>query len=356
GWGGGGVGGVAWALVAVVFPARARARTSSIFHGSSVLGSYMAAIAGIYVVGNSALGEHGWRWGFAIGALPALLTIWIRVKLREPDSWVAARDRANKDESKRAGRISELFSGPHIRGTMIGLTLSTVGLATFWGVHIYGKNFLQRATERSILQENAEELTNLTAELTAAGRGAEAGSEAKKTVLQRRSRESKVGEMLGMIVTTTGGGIGLFAFGPICEWIGRRGAFFFYHIGAFIASLVLFYVFPASSVGVYCWTLPVFGFFTLGMHAGYAVYFPELYPTRLRGTGGGFCFNVGRISAAGVILLVGLMSSDTALNRLGLSAWALSERGAATALTCMFLLGAFIVLAAPETKGRELPE
>ena len=60
--------------------------------------------------------------------------------------------------------------------------------------------------------------------------------------------------------------------------------------------MLVFKVLPRGPPGLLWWALPVFGFFTTGMHAGYAVYFPELFPTRLRGTGGGFCFNGGRLA------------------------------------------------------------
>src|SRR5262245_23935639 len=77
---------VASAFVAEVFPTRARAWSLAIFHASSVLGAILAVAAGAFVV--PAL---GWRWGFALGALPALLTVWIRRSLRESDAWVQAR-------------------------------------------------------------------------------------------------------------------------------------------------------------------------------------------------------------------------------------------------------------------------
>src|SRR3954469_18580544 len=64
---------VASAFVAEVFLIRARAWSLAIFHGSSVLGTYLAVAAGQFVVGNDAL---GWRWGFVLGAVPALLTLW----------------------------------------------------------------------------------------------------------------------------------------------------------------------------------------------------------------------------------------------------------------------------------------
>lgn len=91
--------------------------------------------------------------------------------------------------------------------------------------------------------------------------------------------------------------------------------------------------------------LPIFGFVTLGMHAGYAIYFPELYPTRLRGTGTGFCFNAGRILAAPMLFIMG---------------WALAE-GAELVEACwyvswLYVLGVIVIIWAKETRGEELPE
>ncbi len=150
-----------------------------------------------------------------------------------------------------------------------------------------------------------------------------------------------------MFLVTTGGGIGLVAFGPLCERIGRRGAFLLFHIGGLISALVMFQVLADASSVVLCITLPIFGFLTLGMHAGYAIYFPELFPTRLRGTGGGFCFNGGRLLAASIIFVNAWMRDEKGLG--------LSLENSATVLSLLFLLGLVLLIFAPETKGRDLP-
>jgi hypothetical protein len=94
--------------------------------------------------------------------------------------------------------------------------------------------------------------------------------------------------------------------------------------------------------------LPVFGFLTLGLHAGYAVYFPELFPTRLRSTGAGFCFNVGRLTAAPVLYLSGWIQRPPPHGP------GLSLPDAASLLSLLFLAGVGLLALAPETKGKEL--
>ena len=89
--------------------------------------------------------------------------------------------------------------------------------------------------------------------------------------------------------------------------------------------------------------LMAFGFWTLGMHAGYAIYFPELFPTRMRSLGAGFCFNCGRIAAAVVLVLNAFARQyEVPLETIG------------TCLSFLFLIGAVIAMFGPETKGTTL--
>ena len=347
-----GVGGewaVASALVAEVFPKRARAHVGGIFHASSVLGTYLAVAAGTFFIGNAAIHawaaeQQGtwianivdptslpWRLGFALGVLPALLILWIRSSLKEPDSWVAARLKSQEDANEAMGTIGDLFKGQLLRHTLVGVFLAAVGLATFWGAHIYGKNTLLAAAERKVVAEASSGPEALT-------------PEAQQQVIADNATSLKRWEMLGMFVVTTGGGIGLLSFGPICSRIGRRKAFLLYHVGAVFSALLVFQV--IKSTGPLLLVLPVFGFLTLGMHAGYAIYFPELYPTRLRGTGTGFCFNAGRIIAAPILFSMGWLQSNFGLNLMQ----------AASYLSLLYLLAVVILIFAPETKGQELPE
>jgi MFS family permease len=316
---------VAAAMVAEVFPQRARARVLGIFHASSVIGTVLAALAGTLIP------YLGWRWVFVLGAAPALLTLFIRWLLREPEQWELARQQAKADPTRQTGRILDLFSRSLVRNTLVGLTLATVGLATFWGVHIYGRELLRNAVERPYVETVA-----------VAGE-----SPALSELSSADKSRIKNWEMLGMFLVTTGGGLGLLSFGPICERIGRRGTFLLFHVGGLASALLIFQGMPGASPGALSAVLPVFGFLTLGMHAGYAIYFPELFPTRLRGTGGGFCFNGGRFLAASILILRGWMRNDDGLG--------LSLESTASILSLLFLIGIVALVFAPETKDRELP-
>ena len=150
--------------------------------------------------------------------------------------------------------------------------------------------------------------------------------------------------MISMCLNTIGGGLGLVLFGWISNMLGRKGAFVFYHAGGFVMAMLMFLVLIPNnaSVPLLCVVLPVFGFLTLGMHAGYAVYFPELFPTRLRGTGTGFCFNSGRFGTAAAMLIAAQMG------------WASEQT--ALYVAPLYAVGIVVTLMAKETRGEELPD
>jgi MFS family permease len=313
-----GVGGewaVAAAVVAEVFPPRARPAAAGIFHASSVLGTYMAVAAGVWIVAGNP--EHGWRLGFLLGVLPALLILWVRWGLREPESWRMARRQAGAEGVKQLGRFRDLFLDPVLcRHTLIATGLAIIGIATFWGVHFRGKDVLRLA------DRNVQEATGTVDEATV-----------------------KQFEMLGMFLATTGGGLGLLSFAPVSQRLGRRPAFVLFHAGGFVMTAVVFLL--AGSVAALIVALPIFGFFTLGMHAGYAIYFPELYPTRLRGTGAGFSFNMARVVVVPVLILFAWLQDGPP---------DLTLPAAMLVLGSLYLVGIVLALLAPETRGQPLPE
>lgn len=303
-----GVGGewaVAASLVAEVFPQKARAHASGIFHATSILGTWFAALAGL------AVGAQ-WRYAYLIGLAPALLVFWVLASVNEPESWKAAEMKAASAQGAKLGSFRELLGNRRWRGrALLGMLLAAVGLGTFWGVTVAG-------------QDLAKELLLLN--------GVAPGSAAQQA------------KFAYGIIQAIGGGLGLLAMGPLCVKLGRRRAFAWMHVGAFVIVPITCYL-PATYHQLLM-LLPVFGFLTLGIHAGYAVYFPELFPTSLRASGSGFCFNGGRIVAASALVLSGWLKSLPGMDL----------RLAITLLALLFPLGLVIIYFLPETKGQPLPE
>lgn len=296
-----GVGGewsVAAALVAEVFPARARAQASSFFHATSVIGTSMAALVALAVGDN-------WRYAYLVGVMPALLILGVRLGMVE-----AKRRRDDPQRAASAGSIRELLTNVRWRKrAFLGLLLAAIGLGTFWAVYVEG----QALVKGVLLSE---------------------GSEKSYAVSQAKLAYGTVQALAG--------GLGLAAFGPLSVRWGRRLTFVFFHIGAFLIVPVAWYL-PTSYLQVLA-ILPLYGFLTLGMHAGYAVYFPELFPSHLRATGAGFCFNGARLLGATMLFLSASLKEHVELP------------SAVTILSTFFLLGIPLVCFLPETQGQSLPE
>jgi MFS family permease len=302
-----GVGGewaVAASLVAEVFPAHARAHASGIFHATSVLGTWSATFAGL------AVGAQ-WRNAYLIGIVPALLVAGVMVWVKEPESWKRAGVKA-KAEGAQMGSLRDLLGHPlWLRRALLGMLLAAVGLGSFWAVTVAGQDLA-----KEMLLRNGASLAE---------------------ALERS--KSAYG-----YIQTAGGGLGLLAFGPLCVRVGRKRAFAWMLVGAFLIVPITCYL-PKTYAQLLL-LLPIFGFLTLGIHAGFAIYFPELFPTHLRATGAGFCFNVGRTVAATMLFFSGWLKSLPGMDL----------RLAVSLLGLLFLLGLVVVHFLPETKDHPLPE
>ncbi len=302
-----GVGGewaVAAALVAEVMPKHARAHMSGIFHSTSILGATLAAWVGIWV-------GTDWRLAFLIGVLPALLVLWVRMRLKEPESWEAARNAAAEDAEVQLGSFRELLTDRRWRvRAWGGMFLAAVGLATFWGVAVAGQDIAREF----LLRDGVDPL--------------EAAERAKFAFGN---------------IEALGAGIGMFAFGAFAVRLGRKGTFALYHIGALFIVAAICYL--PTSYTMLLIMLPVFGFFTWGLHAGYAIYFPELFPDHLRATGTGFCFNGGRLLASSMLVFSGWLKGLEGMNL----------ENAIVIMSSIFALGLVVLWFMPETKGKNLP-
>jgi MFS family permease len=325
-----GVGGefaVGVALVAEVMPDRARPYALGLLQALSAVGNFAAALIGIglgqaqYHLGTTIYGWEPWRWKFVIGALPALLALVIRAGLKEPETWQQMKARADKTGEKIGG-YGALFADPRWRkNAIVGMLLACAGVIGLWGI-----GFFSIDLQRSVLEKSfkAQGLTG-------------------KELAGRLTIWSGVALMMLQV----GAFSGMMLAARICQWLGRR-PFFALAFTAALASTLMVFRF-LDDIGDIWWMLPLMGFCQFSLFAGYAIYFPELFPTRLRSTGTSFCYNVGRFVAASGPFLLGQLSS---------SVFAGSPepmRPAGMLMCLVFLLGLAVLPFAPETKGRPLP-
>jgi MFS family permease len=302
---------VAAALVAEVFPARGRAQAASVFQASSIIGTWLAGWAAMK------MGDD-WRSVYLLGVLPAVLILVIRLFVREPEAWSKRHSQSPVDTEldvfpqSATGGFRELWSNSTWRRrAILGLLLATVGLGTFWGVTIAGQDLAREMLVRQGLDQKQAE---------------------------------KEARFAYGIVQATGGGLGLLAFGPLAVRFGRKRTFIFMQLAAL--AIVPLTCYAPSTYFELLMLLPLYGFFTLGIHAGFAVYFPELFPARLRATGAGLCFNGGRLASAFFLVFSGWLKSQPGVDL----------HLAVTLLSLLFVAGIGVVCLLPETRGQPLPE
>jgi MFS family permease len=315
-------------LVAEVWPQRSRAMGLGLLQSLSAVGNVAAAIVTLV------LSAVSWRWVFAVGALPALLTLWIRRSVHEPESWEQAKEAAAKSGGREEmGNISTLFTDPTLRrNTIAGVLLATAGVGGVWGVGFFSVDLIGSALRPWV--ENAPAIVAVA--------DADAREKAVKSALQHwRS--------LIFLVQMVGAGLGMFAFAALSERLGRRPAMALFFNAAFV-SVQAFFHFVSDVPSAFLLAFPL-GFCTLAPFAAYAVYFPELFPTRLRATGVGFCYNAARVLAAFAPFTLGelarIYASPTDPSA-GL-------RTAASIVAFIYAAGFLGLLLAPETKGKPLP-
>jgi MFS family permease len=326
GCGVGGVFGLAVALVADTVVDRARAPALGLLQSLSTWGNCLAGLIGM---GIGALGARHllpfglapWQTIFLVGALPALLGVVILRRLPEPEKWRRARD-AGLAAGVRAGSYRALLGeAPWARHAWLGLLVSSAGIIGYWGIG----NFHPRIVG-SIVDEHLGS-SGLAPELIAS--------------------EQAFWRSAGLLLQNIGGFFGMMT----CAWAsqvwGRRPALLVSLGLSFLTTLLVFRGLREFSQ-IY-WMLPLMGFGQMAVYAVYAIYLPELFPTRLRSTGTSFCYNGGRVIAATAPFTISRITQS-----LGGNVEAFRSAGQWASLLLLTGLAALPFL--PETRHAPLPE
>ena len=174
--------------------------------------------------------------------------------------------------------------------------------------------------------------------------------------LQGAELESKVGYWVAItsLMQNIGGFFGIQGYMWLTNRTTRRFAFAVSFVVA-AASTAINFLFVGKVFGAYdvLWLAPLMGACQLSIFGGYAIYFPELFPTRLRSTGTSFCYNIGRFVAAVGPFGLGYLTGHVFV---GYQDPATAYRLAGVTMCSVFLLGLLALPFAPETKDRPLPE
>src|SRR5215212_2174686 len=277
-------------LVAETWPAEHRAKAMGIMQSGWAIGALIAAGLAALV-----LEPYGWRVLFLIGAIPALLAFIVRRTVEEPRIW---------RERTQTAPWSEIFSAQYRRRVVLATLVASSVLIAFWGVTTWLPAFLATPV--------AEGGAGLT--MT---KGAQ-----------------------WLIVLQIGAFFGYITFGWIADRIGRRPAFTLFMIAA--TAVVPLFAFGARSTLTLLVLGPLVGYFAHGYFSMFGAMLAELFPTRIRASAQGFCYNAGRLASAAAPFAIGAAAKTYGL---GFSI-------AADAI--FFALGAMLVWLLPETKGTEL--
>lgn len=256
-----GIGGewaVGASLLSETWPKKWRPWIAGVLQTGVNLGVLLACVAAY------GLAKYPERYVFLVGVLPALMVFWIRKNVPEPDEWRAAKSRAEKEPG-----IVDLFRGKTRRTTLLTITICALTLSGWWAFMFWHPQHLRSLPELADWTES-----------------------------QKRQLISKA--FFAVIAVSI---LGNFFASWLATFLGYRRTLFWMCLGFFLAFLGTYSV-PRSYESLIYW-LPIIGFFS-GMFGLFTMYMPPLFPTLLRTTGAGFCYNIGRIAAAIGTVVFGL--------------------------------------------------
>ncbi|HYF35408.1 MAG TPA: MFS transporter, partial [Prosthecobacter sp.] len=318
-------------------PSFARAKALGLLQALSAVGNVTAGLCAMSLAGVDP--SVSWKYLFWIGSAPAFLCIFIMVRLKEPEKWKAAKAAHKAGTGKAMGSYASLFGEPQWRKpALLGMVLCVAGVVGLWGVGFFSNTLVAPAIEKALQAENLS-----AAEI---------------------SQGKQWWSAANLIVQNIGAFFGMLAFSKLAQGWGRKKAFAVGYVAAFAATIFFYQSFETKAD---IWMSAVMGFCQLALFAGFAIYLPELFPTRLRSTGTSFCYNVGRfIAATGPLTLGQLQASlgNAALKALPATADEAAKaaaqldafRNAACYISSVFLVGLIALIFLPETKDRPMPE
>lgn len=280
------------ALVAETLPNEARAKAAAFLQTAAAVGPILAATA------NFAMAHISWRWLFALGVLPAILALFVRLKVNHDQP-------ISTEISAPINPVKNLFADPLLRKlSLLVVVLGFVGIAGAGNVSFW--------------------LPNLVA-------GVSKGMDS--ALIRERTSYATYTLHIGTIA-------GVLVFPILCERLGRRGAF-----GLFFAfcPVVLGLVSASRNFNTLLAVAPLLSFFAIGLTAGYALYFPELFPQKVRATGAGLGYNTGRILSAPMPLITAQI-----IQNVGSASSGLLIAGA------IYVVGLIVLPMMPETLGKVL--
>ncbi len=280
-------------LVAETWPAEHRAKAMGIMQSGWAIGAIIAA-----GIASVVLERFGWRVLFLFGALPAVAAFIIRRGIEEPRIW--------RERVKTTSKWTDIFAPRLLKRTVVATLVAGSVLVAYWGLVTWLPAFLA-----SPVSEGGAGIT-----ITKSARW--------------------------LVLLQAGAFLGYVTFGLIADRIGRRPAFTLFMVGA--AAVVPIFAFNARST----WTLlaigPLVGYFAHGYFSVFGAMLAELFPTSIRASAQGFCYNAGRLASAAAPVLIG-----SAAPRYGFGA-------ALAADAVFFAIGGVLIWFLPETRGRELAE
>lgn len=269
-----GVGGLwsaAVALVSEIWPPKGRATAISIMQTGWSAGSLLAAILAWTLLDAS--NPDSWRRLFMLSAIPAYATAaFIFFFVKESPVWLANREFLKNNAGK--GNLLQIFQPQYLRTTLLALAISVLGMYGYWIITTFTPTYLQ-------------------------------------SILHVRIDQAPV----FLVWTGIGATFGYLAYGALAERFGRRTAFTGFFICIAIAVPVFAYGatmvpltngkldFNAQNIATLGTLSALLGFFT-GYFSGFGAWYAELFPTSIRSTAAGFCFNFGRVGAIAGIKLV----------------------------------------------------